>query len=143
MDSVDILLSIFCGVFSSGVYKPNANAVRAMLIPPTIISLIQCAPAISLGITNTTTTNNIHGVHLLRTKNRQDFYVEYNHLNRASPTMLIGEAVRLSSMYPDFGLKDYSGDSFPGDHAAVLTPNKAKPINPTNLSLLSKITPLA
>jgi hypothetical protein len=23
-------------------------------------------------------------------------------------------------MYPDFGLKDYSGDSFPGDHAAVL-----------------------
>jgi hypothetical protein len=63
--------------------------------------------------------------------------------------MLIGEAVRLSSMYPDFGLKDYSGDSFPGDHAAVLrtnnitTPNKAKPINPTNLSLLSKITPLA
>jgi membrane-associated phospholipid phosphatase len=48
------------------------------------------------------------------------FYVDYNHLNRASPTMLIGEAVRLSSMYPDFGLKDYSGDSFPGDHAAVL-----------------------
>jgi membrane-associated phospholipid phosphatase len=49
-----------------------------------------------------------------------DFYVDYNHLNRASPTMLIGEAVRLSSIYPDFGLKDYSGDSFPGDHAAVL-----------------------
>jgi hypothetical protein len=30
-------LSIFCGVFSSGVYKPNANVVRAVLIPPTII----------------------------------------------------------------------------------------------------------
>jgi hypothetical protein len=34
--------------------------------------------------------------------------------------VLIGDAVRLSLMYPDFGLKDFSGDSFPGDHAAEL-----------------------
>jgi membrane-associated phospholipid phosphatase len=60
------------------------------------------------------------GVVMLFVRELLDFYVDYNHLNRASPTMLIGEAVRLSSMYPDFGLKDYSGDSFPGDHAAVL-----------------------
>ncbi len=60
------------------------------------------------------------GVVMLFVRELLDFYVEYNNLNRASPTVLIGDAVRLSLMYPDFGLKDFSGDSFPGDHAAVL-----------------------
>lgn len=60
------------------------------------------------------------GIVMLFVRELLDFYVEYNNLNRASPTVLIGDAVRLSSMYPDFGLKDSSGDSFPGDHAAVL-----------------------
>ena len=60
------------------------------------------------------------GIVMLFVRELLDFYVEYNNLNRASPTVLISDAVRLSSMYPDFGLKDSSGDSFPGDHAAVL-----------------------
>ncbi|SMN00901.1 Putative membrane protein [uncultured Candidatus Thioglobus sp.] len=49
-----------------------------------------------------------------------DLYVEIVNLNRASPTAVIDSAVRLSLLYPNFSLKDIAGDSFPGDHAAVL-----------------------
>lgn len=49
-----------------------------------------------------------------------DFYVNLENLGRPSPTAVIDSAVRLSSIYPSFDLKDWDGDSFPGDHAAVL-----------------------
>ena len=49
-----------------------------------------------------------------------DLYTEMVGLNRESPTTVVDSAIRLSSMYPEFHLKDISGDSFPGDHAAVL-----------------------
>jgi uncharacterized protein (TIRG00374 family) len=43
---------------------------------------------------------------------------------RASPTLEVAGALRLSEMFPDWvarwGLKDASGRSFPGDHASVL-----------------------
>lgn len=60
------------------------------------------------------------GIVMLFSRELLDLYVEFSSLNRASPTVLISDALSLSSMYPDFGLKDVSRDSFPGDHAAVL-----------------------
>ncbi len=60
------------------------------------------------------------GIVMLFARELLDFYIESVNLNRASPTAFIADAIRLSSIYPDFGLKDVSGDSFPGDHAAVL-----------------------
>lgn len=60
------------------------------------------------------------GVVMLFARELLDLYVEFSNLDRASPTALISDALRLSSMYPNFGLKDISMDSFPGDHAAVL-----------------------
>lgn len=49
-----------------------------------------------------------------------DFYVNIANLGRSSPTAVIDSAVRLSSIYPSFDLKDWDSSSFPGDHAAVL-----------------------
>lgn len=49
-----------------------------------------------------------------------DLYVDLQNLGRVSPTAAIDSAVRLSSIYPSFNLKDWDSDSFPGDHAAVL-----------------------
>ncbi len=49
-----------------------------------------------------------------------DFYVEYNHLSRISPSLQLDFVVRLSELYPEFNLKDASVESFPGDHATVL-----------------------
>jgi membrane-associated phospholipid phosphatase len=48
-----------------------------------------------------------------------DFFVEYFEFSRVSPS-LVFESIRLSALYPDLTLKDSSGESFPGDHAAVL-----------------------
>lgn len=49
-----------------------------------------------------------------------DWYIESAQLKRASPTALVEGAQRLSQLYPNLPLKDWSSDSFPGDHAAVL-----------------------
>lgn len=49
-----------------------------------------------------------------------DFYVEYKDLNRSSPSLQLDSVIRLSELYPNLPLKDSSGSSFPGDHAAVL-----------------------
>lgn len=49
-----------------------------------------------------------------------DWYIESAQLKRASPTALVEGAQRLSQFYPNLSLKDWSSDSFPGDHAAVL-----------------------
>lgn len=49
-----------------------------------------------------------------------DELVEFFDLNRAAPSREVPGAVQLSSLYPDMGTKDYSGASFPGDHATVL-----------------------
>ena len=48
-----------------------------------------------------------------------DLYLEIAHLDSKSPTLIISESIRLSSIY-NFELKDSSATSFPGDHAAVL-----------------------
>jgi len=40
--------------------------------------------------------------------------------NRASPTLVLDNVVRLSELYPDLHPKDSSATSFPGDHAGVL-----------------------
>lgn len=49
-----------------------------------------------------------------------DFYIEYQDLSRSSPSLQIDSVIRLSEIYPHLPLKDSSGSSFPGDHAAVL-----------------------
>lgn len=49
-----------------------------------------------------------------------NFYIDYNALNRPSPSLQIDGLMRLSELYPDLHLKDASGNSFPGDHAGVL-----------------------
>lgn len=49
-----------------------------------------------------------------------DFYIDYNNLNRISPSLALDSIIRLSEIYPNLGLKDASNSSFPGDHAAVL-----------------------
>ena len=49
-----------------------------------------------------------------------DFYIEYKDLSRSSPSLQLDSVIRLSELYPNLPLKDSSGSSFPGDHAAVL-----------------------
>jgi len=49
-----------------------------------------------------------------------DFYIEYRGLSRSSPSLQLDSVIRLSELYPNLSLKDSSGASFPGDHAAVL-----------------------
>lgn len=49
-----------------------------------------------------------------------DFYIDYNDLSRSSPSLQLDSVVWLSELYPNLSLKDSSGSSFPGDHAAVL-----------------------
>ncbi len=41
-------------------------------------------------------------------------------VERPSATAVFPEALRLSALVPDISTKDYSGDSFPGDHGLVL-----------------------
>ncbi len=49
-----------------------------------------------------------------------NFYIDYNHLNRKSPSLTLEAVIRLSEIYPNINLKDASSNSFPGDHAAIL-----------------------
>jgi|APSaa5957512622_1039677.scaffolds.fasta_scaffold31027_2 membrane-associated phospholipid phosphatase len=49
-----------------------------------------------------------------------DFYIDYKGLGRPSPSLQLDSVVWLSELYPNLSLKDSSGSSFPGDHAAVL-----------------------
>lgn len=50
--------------------------------------------------------------------------VKAMHWQRASPSLTVDGAVRLTALFPDWAtdwhMKDSSGRSFPGDHAAVL-----------------------
>ena len=50
--------------------------------------------------------------------------VKAMHWQRASPSLTVDEAVRLTDLFPDWArdwhMKDASGRSFPGDHASVL-----------------------
>lgn len=46
--------------------------------------------------------------------------VKFFHVKRASPTLMNPEAFRLSTQALVTGVKDYSKQSFPGDHAIVL-----------------------
>ncbi|MDF2577269.1 MAG: hypothetical protein K0S74_753 [Chlamydiales bacterium] len=40
--------------------------------------------------------------------------------DRASPSAVVADAIRLSALFPLMGLKDISHDCFPGDHAAFV-----------------------
>ncbi len=49
-----------------------------------------------------------------------NYYVSVIDISRASPSLLLEPAIRLSELYPNIELKDHSASSFPGDHGIVV-----------------------